>query len=136
GTVNTTNRLEHVTFHRVDSFSYLGWGTTYLTNSLLICVTNGLSYTGSNVQTNLSDAGIFQTIGCGARYLAAQSVYRNAGTTNINPTLLAEIKARTTYPPVVLSGDFLVDTTLRPQAMRDLDVPDLGYHYDCLDWCW
>lgn len=131
-----TNRLEHVTFHRVGTLLYSSWGQVYLTNCLLICVTNGVVYTGSNVETNLSDTGIFQTVGAGSRYLASQSAYRNAGTTNIDPTLLADIKLRTTYPPLVLTNDIVSDTTLYMQAGRDVDSPDLGYHPDALDYCW
>lgn len=129
-----TNTLENVTFHRVDTFR--DTGTVYATNCLFICVTNGLVFTGSNVETNINDSAVFQTVGAAGRYLASQSNYRNAGTANVNPSLLADLKQRTTYPPIVLSSEFVANTTLRPQAMRDTDTLDLGYHYDCLDWCW
>ena len=79
---------------------------------------------------------IFQTVGAGYHYLAQHSVYRNAGATNINPALAADLKKRTTYPPLDLTNDFTVSTTLAPQAQRDTDTPDLGYHYDPLDYCW
>ena len=129
-----TNRLENVTSHRV---GYLcNAGTVYLTNSLLICVTNGMTYTGANNATNIDDTGVFQTVGTATHYLATGSTNRNAGTTNINPTLLADLKKRTTYPPIVI-GDgtwFTNSLTLYPQAQRDTDTPDLGYHYDCLDY--
>jgi len=36
----------------------------------------------------------------------------------------------------VLTTDFILTTTLTPQAQRDTDTPDLGWHYDCLDYCW
>src|SRR6185369_13457156 len=36
--------------------------------------------------------------------------------------------------PILLTNDFTTDTTLSPQAQRDTDVPDLGYHYDPLDY--
>ncbi len=128
-----TNRAEHVTLHRVGTLANT---TTFLTNSLLISVTNNLAYlSGSNNATNLSDSGIFQTVGAGARYLTAGSTNRNAGTTNINAALLAELKQRTTYPPVVLSNFTLTtNLTLAPQAARDTDLPDRGYHYDGLDY--
>jgi len=35
-----------------------------------------------------------------------------------------------------LTSDFTVSTTLNPQAQRDTDVPDVGWHYDPLDYCW
>lgn len=128
-----TNRIEHATFHRVGTFRNAG--TVFATNSLFICVTNGLVFTGSNVETNLSDTGVFATVGAGGRYLSKPS-YRNSGTTNIDPTLLEAIRQRTTQPPRVLTGDIVSDTTLYPQTRRDTAIPDLGFHYDCLDYCW
>jgi hypothetical protein len=74
-------------------------------------------------------------VGGGAHYLATNSPYRNAGTTTIPSPLLAEIKAKTTYPPIVYSNATIgVNTDLGPQASRDTDAPDLGYHYDPLDY--
>lgn len=130
----STSRLEHVTFHRIGTLRAAG--TVFLTNSLVISVTNGVVYTGSGVQESLSDSGVFQTVGAGARYLASQSAYRNAGTTSIDPTLATELKQRTTYPPINLTLDFVVNTTLQQQAARDTDLLDCGYHYDPLDWTW
>ncbi len=132
GGTRLTNRAEHVTLHRVGT---LANSTTFLTNSLLISVTNNLAYlSGSNNATNLSDSGIFQAVGAGARYLAAGSTNRNAGTTNINAALLADLKQRTTYPPVVLSNAITASTNFTIQAARDTDLPDRGYHYDALDF--
>lgn len=129
-----TNRLEHATFHRVGTFR--DTGTVYLTNSLLISVTNGMTYTGANNATNISDSGIFQTVGAATHYLANSSTNLNAGTTNINTTLLAALKKRTTYPPIVIGdGSWYTNSlTLNPQAQRDTDTPDLGYHYESLDY--
>lgn len=132
GSSATNMSGEHLTFHRVGTF--LSSGKIYLTNSLLISVTNGITYTGSNVETNLSDSGIFQTVGFGSHYLSTNSAYRNSGTTNINPTLLAGLKERTTYAPLVLSTNITVNTNLSPQVQRDTDQPDLGYHYLPLDF--
>lgn len=131
---NMTSRLEHVTFHRIGTLKAAG--TLLLTNSLIISVTNGTSYSGTGVYESLSDSGIFQAVGSGARYLASQSPHRNSGVTSINSTLLSDLTKRTTYPPIVLTSDIVVDTILNPQAGRDTDVPDLGYHYDPLDWAW
>jgi len=127
-----TNSGEHITFHRIGTF---GGGTAYtkLTNCLLISVTNA-SFTGSYVQTNLNDSGYFQTVGSGSHYLASGSTNRDAGTTNINADLLAAIKKKTTYPPIVLTSSITNDTTLSIQATRDTDIPDLGYHYYPLDY--
>jgi len=41
----------------------------------------------------------------------------------------------TTYPPLVFSNATIsVDTTFTPQAKRDVDTPDIGFHYDSLDF--
>jgi hypothetical protein len=119
------------------SSSYLG--TVFLTNSI---ITGSVINTGAHnptIVTNqvaLNPQGtVFQTVGAGAYYLADQSPYRNVGTTNLNSTLLADLRERTTYPPVVYSNLFLTtETSLGPQAQRDTDIPDLGYHYAPLDY--
>ena len=78
----------------------------------------------------------FQTVGGGSFYLAANSPFHNAGTANIDPGSLADLAQRTTYPPVVYAGTSIATpTTLGPQAVRDNSgTPDLGYHYDPLDY--
>src|SRR5262249_35568027 len=82
-----------------------------------------------------SAAGVFQVVGAGSYYLADQSTNRNAGTTNVDATLLADLQKKTTYPPLVYSNATIaVDTTFGPQAQRDTDAPDLGVHYDPIDW--
>lgn len=109
--------------------------TLYVTNSLLVQVTNSSSYSGSGNATASSGSGIFQTIGAGAHYLPASSPYRNAGVTNISFRLLADFQNMTTTGPTVFSNTVIsVNTTLSPVAARDSDVPDLGYHYVPLDY--
>ncbi len=99
------------------------------------CSDQRLVYSGSNVETNLDDTGIFQTVGAGAHYLAADSEYRDAGTTNINADLLADLKKMTTYPPTEFTNSLISESvTWSPQALRDTDTPDLGYHYPPLDY--
>jgi hypothetical protein len=89
---------------------------------------------GINIVSNPSGAP-FITVGAASHYLADNSPYRNAGTTNINSDLLADLRHKTTYPPIVYSNVVIsADTTLGPQAQRDTDLPDLGYHYDPLDY--
>jgi hypothetical protein len=132
GDSKSSNFLEHITVHRTYGFN--AGGGVFLTNSLLISVTNALTYTGANNVTNLDDTGFFQTVGASSHYLASASTNRNAGTTNLNPTLLADLKKRTTYPPIVLTNHITSDTTLTAQAQRDSDTPDLGYHPDPLDY--
>lgn len=129
---------EHLTVNKcnvlIDSGSYLSGGG--ITNSLFVSITNwGYSFTSVNNATNASASGVFQTVGGGAHYLTTNSVHRNVGTTNINADLLASLRTKTTYPPLAYTNiTFSVPTTLGPQAQRDTDLPDLGYHYDPLDY--
>jgi hypothetical protein len=79
----------------------------------------------------------FQMVGAGSYYLTASNSFRNVGTTNIDPTLLAELRTKTTYPPLVYSNlTLMVATTLSPQAERDNNdgSVDLGWHYDPIDY--
>ncbi len=97
----------------------------------------GLSARASTNYTAVlaTDTGIFQTVGGADHYLAAGSPYRNVGTTDIDADLLADIAQKTTYPPIVYSNvTIATNITLGPQAQRDTDTPDLGYHYDPLDY--
>ena len=133
---SSTNRIEHLTVDGANWFNYNGtFNQTNLTvlNSLLIAVTNAGSYTPNVVQTNTA-SGVFQGVGGGNHYLAASSPYRNAGNTGINVALSKDFQRCTTYPPSVLSTPVTISTTLNPQALRDTDTPDLGYHYPTLDY--
>ena len=136
GAEGSTVSAEHVTIHNAHlAFANSAGGTLGLTNSLLSSVTNfWYSFTSSSNATN-SGGSMFSSAIAGAHYLA-DNTYRNAGTTNISPSLLADLKRLTTYPPLVLTNDFTTDTVLVPQAQRDTDAPDLGYHYNPLDYCW
>jgi hypothetical protein len=90
---------------------------------------------GSDVTTN--PASPFQTVGAGGYYLASGGNFHNAGTTNIDPTLLASLKQRTTYPPLMYSNKtFITNLVLSPQVPRDTNAAalDIGYHYDVLDY--
>jgi len=94
------------------------------------------SATINNTADDLDDS-YFQTVGAAAHYLQANSLLRNAGSTNgFSATLLADLKKRTTYPPIVLTNLVIQnqDIYLAPQAQRDSDALDLGYHYDPLDY--
>ena len=131
-TVNGTTWL----FDSVTNATYPTPSALAVTNSLLVAFSYSDSFTGSSNATNSSSSATFQTVGTGSTYLMPNSQYRNAGTTNIHAKLLADLKQRTTYPPIVLSNDFTVATTLAPQAQRDTDTPDLGFHILPLDYCW
>jgi len=79
---------------------------------------------------------VFQQVGGANYYLTNGSPYHNVGTTNIAPDVLADIHTKTTYPPIVYSNITIsTDTTLGPTVPRDTNAaPDLGYHYDPLDY--
>lgn len=130
----TNHSAENCTFHRINTFESTASTTAYATNCLLAAVTNNLNLSGISNVTVLNDAGVFQTSGYGARYLAANSPYRNAGTTNIDPSLRAALRQMTTYPPLLISNSITTDTSLTPQAQRDTDAPDIGAHYLPIDW--
>jgi hypothetical protein len=143
GINNVTISAENITVDNAGTFFSTGFGCTLnLTNSLLVSVTSlGSAFTSTDSQTNLSDPGVFQTAGAGNYYLAAGSPYRDVGTTNIDPALLADLAQKTTCPPIVPTNfniSYLpttsTNTTLSPQAQRDYDTPDLGYHYDPIDY--
>ncbi|HTX21667.1 MAG TPA: hypothetical protein VMD27_07410 [Candidatus Aquilonibacter sp.] len=78
----------------------------------------------------------FQTAGGGSYYLETNSPFHNVGTHDLGSGLLADLAQKTTYPPIVYSNaTFSVPTTLGPQAQRDTNSsPDLGYHYDPIDY--
>lgn len=89
--------------------------------------------------------GSFQQVGFGGRYLG-NDAYRDCGTfwdyegTAVMPTdLWAEFQKKTTFPPTCLTGDIYNQInsstiTLGKQVACDHGFPDLGYHYDPVDW--
>jgi hypothetical protein len=130
---------EHLTANKCSQLAhdpYSGGGAFSLTNCLLVNVTNsGNALLDTNCIAWVTDSSVLQTVGAAGHYLASGSLYRNAGTTNINSTLLSELRSKTTYPPVVVpQGTFSNSLVLSPQAQRDTDAPDLGYHYDPIDY--
>lgn len=129
-------QMENVTVRQVPVFQEDSTSTVLLTNCLFVCVTNWQTLnviTNSSVFLN-SDAGVFASVGAGAHYLAAGSPYRNVGSTNLEADLLTGLRKKTTYAPVILTNTITTDTILSPQVQRDTDIPDLGYHYDPIDY--
>ncbi len=132
-----TIRAEHLTVDQCTTLvanDYTGYEST-------LCLTNSL-LSGARTNTTVSQtscewpsSGAYSTVGAAAHYLAAGSSYRDAGTTNINAALATELRNLTTYPPTVVSNVTLSGSvTWAPQAGRDTDLPDLGYHYPPLDY--
>jgi hypothetical protein len=127
----------NVTGHYCTNFFANTTGSIHLTNSLLVCVTNWAcaSTTTDSVSALNSDAGVFQSAGGGSHYLADNSPWRNAGTSAIDTNLLNTLRTLTTHPPLVYSNTtFTADTTLYPQAQRDTDAVDIGFHAEPVDY--
>ena len=130
---NTPIIAEHLTIRNCASL--LTNVNLSLTNSLLVCVTNVQTYSGAgNFATSVA-TGIFQPVGGGNAYLATSSPHRNSGVSGIDPSLKAQLAKMTTFAPATLSGQITNNMTLTPQANRDTDQPDRGYHYWPLDYC-
>ena len=109
-------------------------------NSLLVNILNANSIPANLGQTCpviASGHGVFQSGGDGAHYLL-DNTYRGIGTINIDPTLLAEMPNKTTYPPMDFPYEYDItgNITLSPQVPRyaQSSQPDLGYYYDALDY--
>ncbi len=130
--------VKHLTFDQGVQLGENDYRTTIaLTNCLLTGVSSlgNIPYTTNYFTALSTNLGVFQTAGGGNYYLSTNSPYRNAGTTNIDATLLADIKTKTTYPPILYSNvSFSTNIVWNPQSQRDTDTPDLGYHYDPIDF--
>ena len=129
---------EHLTAD-VTEFWTSGFAPTQV--SLVNSIIRGSFGTGPVISTDhvaINPAGdVFQTVGAGAYYLLADSPYRNNGSTSISAETQAELKGKTTQPPIAfpvrleISGEM----TLSPQTPRYTSgSPDCGYHYDALDY--
>lgn len=77
----------------------------------------------------------YQTVG-GGNYYLADGTFRSQGTGNTDPALLSDLAQKTTWPPRLYdAADISSLGTLTQQALRDTNsAPDLGYHYDSLDY--
>ena len=109
-----------------------------LYNSLLVDVTVQ-DFTRRGQSDNVETTGVgtvFQTKGGGAYYLAASSPYRDLGegSPDIEADLLSDLKAMTTEPPEKPVGAITGNTTWYRRSIRDINEPDLGYHYPALDY--
>lgn len=130
----TTNSIfgEHVT---VRNSCLKGACNLTLKNSLVtdLGCTSGYVNGGGTVVLS-SEAGVFQSVWGGNNYLADGSPYRNVGVTNIAAELAVGFREMTTYAPQILTGSLAAGTVLAPVVARDVDMPDLGYHYPALDY--
>lgn len=133
---SATGRVEQLTSDTAVWLNQNIGANLFLTNCVLTAVTNLGSCTTDHVANLSNSNAVFQTAVGGNYYLAVDSPYRNAGTTNISMDTLMDLSNRTTYPPIVYqSNSFNVPMTFNPQVQRDSgDAPDLGWHYDPIDW--
>ena len=128
---------EFLTADQCQNFCPISYAGGYLTNCLLTALanTNGISLTAGVSLTN--GASVYQACGGGEYYLAP-GTYQAQGSNNINPLVLADIAKKTTWPPFVYNITGLYyssNLNLSPRAWRDTNsMPDLGYHYDPLDY--
>lgn len=129
---NSAISVEHLTVNGADLLNT--GGTLYLTNSLLVGVAATNGWTGASNVFLSSASGVFASAAAGSNYLASGSLYRDAGTSAINTNLLKDLRSMTTVAPAALTASITTATTLGPQAERDTTLPDLGYHYDSLDY--
>jgi hypothetical protein len=134
---NATVTAEQITAHNGSRVFYHSGSTLALKNALVVGIANTSSnVTETSVTTLSSDAGVFQSVRAGAHYLAANSPYRKAGTTNISAVMVALQKSLTTYPPVDRTIPFVGDEIIQPIAARIVGVPDVGFGYPALDYIW
>ena len=108
-----------------------------LTNSIII----GSVASGPGLITNhcvLNPASpVFQSSAGGNYYLTDGSPYQNGGTTNISARLLAELRQKTTQPPLAFPNQTILkgELILLPRVTRGGGgTLALGYHYDALDY--
>jgi len=71
----------------------------------------------------------------GTYYLSNGCPFVGAGTTSIDPALLAQLRTKTTYPPLAYPSFPNSETTvLAPVVQRDTTGLTLGWHYDPIDY--
>jgi hypothetical protein len=77
----------------------------------------------------------FQQVGAGYYFLVPGIGLQAVGTTNVDPGTLASLAQKTTSPPEMLSNTTTsASMVLYPLVQRNTGPPDLGYHYDPVDW--
>ena len=127
-------RAENVTFHQVGNLT-AGGDTTSVTLVNCLLSTTGVNppYTRVNTVTDAGNA--FVTVGGGSHYLADSTncSFGTTDTAHLDPTLLAELKLRTTHPPLLLTN-LTQNVVLQPVVPLDTNGQAIGYHYPVLDF--
>ena len=130
-------RGEHLTLHKLATLS-VGTGSNEVVNTLAVDLGNNPGTLGAGSQNlwNTNGSLVFTNVVFGSHYLPTNSAYLNAGTTNgLDSGLAQSLKLKTTQAPVLYSNyTFSAVTTLGPTVARDSNVPDVGFHYDPLDY--
>jgi hypothetical protein len=130
---------EHVTAHNawlLGDYGGLGSSIT-LVNSIVVGIANSdIAYSLPPPSVEIpDDSPVFESVLYGAHYLPANSNFRQAGVNSIDSELRAALRNKTTRAPVLLPGGSQGGMTLAPVIPRDEGIfPDLGYHYDILDY--
>jgi hypothetical protein len=129
--------IDHVTNLLFASFSSISGAFTNCLLTSVITPASAIFGTATISYDHYSISESYQTVGEGNYYLAQGSPNHGAGTTSIDPALLAALSQKTTYPPSVVSSlSYYATLSPNPQTPRDTNsAPDLGYHYDPLDYC-
>ena len=113
-----------------------GASSAYFINSIVSGVGTWNAFSISTNDSVIDDDGSsFQSVGAGGFYLTTGSPYHGACSTSIDPTLMADLQQKTTYPPMWFTNPVTMDTVLPPQIPRDNGGAslDMGYHYDPID---
>ena len=108
-------------------------GTLNLTNSILSSYTtlvSGAAYNSGFVSDNMHGYGFWYPPYAFGKHYLFPGTLQSAGTPPSDPTLLADIKQRTTQPASNMDSS---TSTLPTAVVRDIWGTNLGYHYDPVD---
>ena len=133
---------EHVTADQITQFMLNGCNyggpASSLTNSILTAITSlGVPMTLDNCINPPDGTEIFESPNGGAgNYYLTDSARATLTSPNINPTLLSELRKKTTHCPKPSPASITSPTTWSPTVDRDTacTAPEIGYHYDALDY--
>lgn len=132
----STGALEHLSVNTATWFNCSNLLTLTLKNSILGGVTSAGTYTGTSNYVTATPSSVFQQGGAGANYLiqTATATVIDKGTTSVDALLLDALKIRTTQRPATNNNGYSANVTLSSVVARDSNTPDLGYHYDPIDY--
>jgi hypothetical protein len=99
-------------------------------------ISSPVTVTTNHVAILSSNTGVYETAVGGHYYLPTNSPCLMAGTGTIDPALRGLLSVQTTRVPMVYSDTTITGpANFTPIVTRDTNnAPDLGYHYDTLDY--